>query len=99
MPRKFPWAIVVFAALCAYPLIPDLEGTVGGLDANVGVAVRNPIGSVLPALFIFGMLGLALNVVLGYAGQLHLGIAAFFGIGVFTTGILRVSIFPFQLGF
>ena len=37
--------------------------------------------------------------VLGYAGQLHLGIAAFFGIGAFVTGILRVDIYPFQFGF
>jgi len=93
MLRKLPWAMILFAALVAYPLIPGLDDSIRKAMGDFGV------GSVLPALFIFGILGLALNVVLGYAGQLHLGIAAFFGIGAFVTGVLRVSIFPFQLGF
>jgi branched-chain amino acid transport system permease protein len=38
-------------------------------------------------------------VVVGYAGLFHLGIAAFFGIGAYTTGILTVKIYPFQVGF
>jgi branched-chain amino acid transport system permease protein len=50
-------------------------------------------------LFVFGVLALALNVVLGYTGLLHLGIAAFFGIGAYITGILTVNIYPFQVGY
>jgi len=37
--------------------------------------------------------------VLGYTGLLHLGIAAFFGIGAYTVGILTVPFFPFQQSF
>ena len=35
----------------------------------------------------------------GYTGLLHLGIAAFFGIGAYITGILTVPAYPFQVGF
>jgi branched-chain amino acid transport system permease protein len=44
-------------------------------------------------------LALGLNVVVGYTGILHLGIAAFFGIGAYITGILAVPAYPFQLPF
>jgi branched-chain amino acid transport system permease protein len=37
---------------------------------------------------IFVILGLGLNIVVGYAGLLNLGYAAFFAIGAYTTGIL-----------
>jgi branched-chain amino acid transport system permease protein len=50
-------------------------------------------------LFIFAVLALSLNVVLGYTGLLHFGIAAFFGIGAYATGILAVREFPFQQSF
>jgi branched-chain amino acid transport system permease protein len=91
MPKALP-TLFVFAALIAYPMVP-------GLDAKVVKGISNEFGSILPTLFIFGILGLALNVVLGYAGQLQLGIAAFFGIGAFLAGILRVENYPFQFGF
>jgi branched-chain amino acid transport system permease protein len=92
--HRIPWSLLIFAALAAYPFIPGLDDY---LYRRADETVR--LGSKLSNLFIFAMLGLALNIVLGNAGQLHLGIAAFFGIGAFTTGILRVSIYPFQLGF
>ncbi len=50
-------------------------------------------------LFVFGILALGLNVVTGYTGLLHLGIAAFFGLGAYITGILTVPSYPFQVGF
>jgi branched-chain amino acid transport system permease protein len=50
-------------------------------------------------LFVFGVLALGLNVVVGYTGLLHLGIAAFFGIGAYICGILTVNIYPFELGY
>ena len=40
---------------------------------------------------IFVILGLGLNIVVGYAGLLDLGYAAFFAIGAYTTGILSSS--------
>jgi branched-chain amino acid transport system permease protein len=79
----WPWA--VFAAFAAVPFIP------GGQAAIYGQQF-------LP-LFIYAVLGLGLNVALGYAGLFHLGIAAFFGIGAYVTAILTVPQFPFQGSF
>jgi branched-chain amino acid transport system permease protein len=78
------WVPVLFAALFAYPFLPIAE-------ANRGEQFT--------ILFIYAILALALNVVMGYAGLLHLGIAAFFGIGAYTVGILTVPFFPFQQSF
>lgn len=50
-------------------------------------------------ILVFCILALGLNVVVGYAGLLQLGIAAFFGIGAYLTGILTVTRFPFQWSF
>lgn len=47
-------------------------------------------------MIVFSILALGLNVVVGTTGLLHLGVAAFFGIGAYITGILTVSQFPFQ---
>ena len=58
----------------------------------------DPLGSRMIDLFIFGILALGLNVVVGYTGLLHLGIGAFFGIGAYITGILTVGSYPFQVG-
>ncbi len=48
----------------------------------------------------YGILALALNVVVGYTGMLHLGIMAFFAIGAYVTGIaVQPEQYPFHLGF
>ena len=41
---------------------------------------------------IFAVLALSLNLLLGYAGQLSLGHAAFFGIGAYATALLTVKL-------
>ncbi|VTS05039.1 branched-chain amino acid ABC transporter permease [Tuwongella immobilis] len=84
--ESIPWGILTLAIVAAYPLIPGLENSLG-------------IGNQLGFLFIFSILALALNVIVGYTGLLHLGIAAFFGIGAYITGILTISRYPFQVGF
>ncbi|HEV3438690.1 MAG TPA: branched-chain amino acid ABC transporter permease [Gemmata sp.] len=78
------WVLVLFALLAAYPFFPFAE-------ANRGEQFT--------VLFVYAILALGLNVVLGYTGLLHLGIAAFFGIGAYTVGILTVPFFPFQQSF
>jgi len=40
---------------------------------------------------IYVMLGLSLNIVVGYAGQFQLGHAAFFGLGAYTAAILSID--------
>lgn len=56
-------------------------------------------GRQMTDLFIFAILALGLNVVVGYTGLLHLGIAAFFGIGAYLAAIVTVPGYPFQWGF
>ncbi len=48
---------------------------------------------------IFVILGLGLNIVVGYAGLLDLGYAAFFAIGAYTTGILSSPVHSIELNF
>ena len=92
-PTKFPsWPLALLIVVAVYPLFPALD------DWFFSVT-RNSLGSRMPGLFIFCILVLALNVVAGYVGILHLGIAAFFGIGAYITGILTVPAYPFETGF
>jgi len=42
----------------------------------------------LSQIFIYGLLALSLDLILGYAGILSLGHAAFFGVGAYTAGLL-----------
>ena len=81
--RQPLWGWGVAAAIFA--LLPLVA------SANLTADVSN--------LFVFGVLALGLNVVVGYTGLLHLGIAAFFGIGAYLCGILTVNIYPFQFGY
>jgi branched-chain amino acid transport system permease protein len=81
--RYWPWA--AFLGFAALPFMPGTDVAIYGRQC-------------LP-LFIYAILGLGLNAVFGYTGLFHLGIAAFFGIGAYVTGILTVPQFPFQQTF
>jgi branched-chain amino acid transport system permease protein len=84
---------LVIALLVGYPLVP-------GLEQALFEATNQSFGSRMSELFIFAILALALNVVVGYAGQLHIGIGAFFGIGAYVTGIVTtVPLYPFGFSF
>ena len=65
-------AILIF--LIAFPFI----------DAALGL---NLLGALLP-IGIYALLAMGLNIVVGYAGLLDLGYAAFFAIGAYTVGFL-----------
>jgi branched-chain amino acid transport system permease protein len=79
------WPAGVLALFAALPFVPDNE---------VAKYARQ-----FTPLFILAVLALGLNVILGYTGVLHFGLAAFFGIGAYATGILAVKEFPFQQSF
>jgi branched-chain amino acid transport system permease protein len=67
--------LIALAVIVALLLaIPQLLGTV--------------ISDVLGSVMVFILLGLGLNIVVGYAGLLDLGYVAFFAFGAYTTGIL-----------
>lgn len=69
------WRMVLLAILiAAFPFIDKLT------------ALRWTAQIIFALIFV--ILGLGLNIVVGYAGLLDLGYAAFFAIGAYTTGIL-----------
>jgi branched-chain amino acid transport system permease protein len=84
--------VLCLLLLALYPLLAFPEAIFFRLTGT-------SLGSQLTFLFIFTILALGLNVVVGKTGQLHLGIAAFFGVGAYLTGILTVPSYPFHLGF
>ncbi len=85
-------ALFYLGMLIVYPLLVYPENALFRLT-------EISIGMQLTYIFIYAILALGLNVVVGYTGLLHLGIAAFFGIGAYITGILTVPAYPFQVGF
>src|SRR5215468_7203969 len=64
-------ALVLIVLACAFPLI---DGNEGDLDAAANATA-------------FATLALGLNIVVGFAGLLDLGYAAFFAIGAYTYGV------------
>src|SRR5215470_8984941 len=70
--RRRALLTVITLALIAFPLI-DRNG--GDIDAAANACA-------------FAVLALGLNIVVGYAGLLDLGYAAFFAIGAYTYGAL-----------
>ena len=50
------------------------------------------VTAVAVSVLTFAMLGMGLNIVVGYAGLLDLGYCAFFAIGAYTTAILTVNL-------
>lgn len=86
--------LIALGLLALYPLMPVFDWLIEG---TTGAQIR--LDRQLVNVYIFALLALALNLQVGYAGLLQLGIAAFFGIGSYATGILTVDKYPFQLGF
>ena len=78
------FALIVILTL-AYP----------GIDALLRLRWMN---EVIPVL-VFLLMALGLNIVVGYAGLLDLGYAAFFAIGAYTTGMLASQHFSVDMGF
>jgi branched-chain amino acid transport system permease protein len=92
--RRYLALEVALLLLVIYPFFPFLDELISSLT---GEQLR--LDRQLVNIFIFAILALALNLQVGYAGLLQLGIAAFFAIGAFTTGVLSVEKYPFQFGF
>jgi branched-chain amino acid transport system permease protein len=87
-PWSLGWEPAVFLLLLLYPLFPVFETSFFALT-------KRSLGDQLPTVFIFAILALGLNVVVGYTGLLHLGIAAFFAVGAYVAGILSTASYPF----
>jgi branched-chain amino acid transport system permease protein len=72
--RNHVWFAVVFALMFLYPLVDEWLGL-------------GQVGSFM-SIFVYIILAMGLNIVVGYAGLLDLGYAAFFAIGAYTNGLL-----------
>ena len=84
--RKHPFSLRVAAFLLPFAFFPILDRNVYHIDlmTNVGIYV---------------LLAMGLNVVVGFAGLLNLGYAAFFAIGAYTYALLNLHLgCPFWLG-
>lgn len=78
--------------------IAFVAGT-GAVAAAVSLAASSYVVSVLNFIGIFAIAVMGIVLVLGYAGQVVLGHAAFMGIGAYTTGIATVKFgWPAPLG-
>ncbi|MFN8590681.1 MAG: branched-chain amino acid ABC transporter permease [Thermomicrobiales bacterium] len=73
-PREIATFVIVLLLLVLYPII----------DQQFGFGL---LGAILP-IGIYALLAMGLNIVVGYAGLLDLGYAAFFAIGAYTVGFL-----------
>ncbi len=78
------WDVLTLAVLLLYPVVCTLVGR--AFPDDLGPKFGYWLGDKLSTILIFGILALALNVAVGYAGLLQLGIAAFFAIGANITG-------------
>src|SRR5262245_34467078 len=72
--RESLWLAVGVTILAVYPFFDEWLGI-------------DRLGS-WEAIFVYIILAMGLNIVVGYAGLLDLGYAAFFAIGAYTTGFL-----------
>lgn len=70
-----PWRLAMVAATAA---------VLAALPWIIGSSLSNTMGTV----FIFAILALGLNIVVGYAGLLDLGYVAFFAFGAYSTALL-----------
>jgi branched-chain amino acid transport system permease protein len=78
--------LVVLGGLALVPLLDALMP---------GVQLTAPMRFVV----VYAVMALGLNIVVGWTGLLHLGIAAFAALGAYAYGILTCGIYPFQVGF
>lgn len=85
--------VILLVIVLLYPVFPVFDIAAG----EAGVLLH--LDQRLVTIFIYGILVVALNVQVGYAGLLQLGIAAFFGIGAMATGVMTVEKYPFHFGF
>jgi branched-chain amino acid transport system permease protein len=53
-----------------------------------------PYTALASEILIFALFAMSYDLVLGYAGMLSFGHAAFFGIGAYTTGIILIRVYP-----
>jgi branched-chain amino acid transport system permease protein len=84
------WILLAVALLI--PVFDFLLGASGLDNWRIG-------NDVVQRVLVFAIMALGLNIIVGYTGLLHLGVAAFMAIGVYAYAILTCNIYPYQIGF
>ena len=81
--NKLPFWVHVLIFVAIASLVPLAQAAEFSTEywTSIGVSVLT-----------FAMLGMGLNIVVGYAGLLDLGYAAFFAIGAYTTAVMTVKL-------
>jgi branched-chain amino acid transport system permease protein len=77
--------------------LPFYLWTAGGLivfPLLFGLPIFNGYGGLATQILIVGIAAIGLNVLLGYAGQLSYGHAAFYGLGMYGAGLTLLRFFP-----
>ncbi len=92
--KRVPYWGWLLLVLVIYPFFPFVDRLF-----EVVFNTSPGLNRQLVTVFVFAILCLALHIQSGTVGLLQLGIAAFFAIGAFATGLLTVDKYPFQLGF
>jgi branched-chain amino acid transport system permease protein len=72
------------AGVLVFACLPPILGVLAKSSAPYWIDVINTVG-------LYTILALSLNVILGHAGMFHMGHAAFFAIGAYTTAILNLT--------
>ncbi len=83
-PLRLALAAAAFAVVLFFPVVNDQISSVLGLSLS---------GKVIPVV-LFVVLALGLNIVVGFAGLLDLGYAAFFAIGAYSAAFLTSTVSP-----
>lgn len=86
--REHIWLTILFIIIAIYPFIDTF------IQSKSGYSLGGYTGSLVTVLM-YAMLALGLNVVIGYAGLLDLGYAAFFAIGAYSMSLLSTPHPPF----
>jgi branched-chain amino acid transport system permease protein len=99
---------IVAAVFGVVRTLPSPRDTIGTFAALGVLVLAYPwidrflqlgfVNEVIPVL-VFILMALGLNIVVGYAGLLDLGYAAFFAIGAYTTGMLASGHFGVNMSF
>ncbi len=101
-PARRPWRRLdlwlLLLAACI-PLLDRFWPAIEGLWSAAPSGRSLDLASPLRQAIVFAILALGLNIVTGFTGMLHLGMAAFMAIGAYAYAILTCDIYPFQLSF
>lgn len=99
---------VIAAVLCVVRTLPHPRDQIGTYLVLGAIILLYPfidqllrlrfMNEIIPVL-VFILMALGLNIVVGYAGLLDLGYAAFFAIGAYTTGMLASPHFGVEMSF